>query len=108
MAAIVGARHAGGCKVDAVLLQRWNALGVDDRDELHADAEPPGHLRREIDVIAYDLAVLARGERRRGLAVANEELAARLDVVELVGRRAAHPCGRERGANEGCRDRSSE
>src|SRR5262244_248530 len=89
VAAVVGARHAGGGEVDAVLLQGGNALGIDDRDELHADAEAPGDLRRKINVIADDLAVLARGERRRRVAVADEELAPRLDLVKLVGGGAA-------------------
>src|SRR6266852_541778 len=44
------ARHAHGDEIDLVLLERGNALGIDDGDLLQADAEAARHLRREVDV----------------------------------------------------------
>src|SRR4051812_3391610 len=100
MPAVVGARHAGSGEIDAILLQGWDGLGIYDRHELHGDAEPLGNLGRKINVVADDLAALARRERRRGLAVADQKLATRLDVVELVGGRDPGGAEQNSGAQE--------
>ena len=68
----LGARHARGDKVDAVLAQRRNALGIDDGDFLGCNAEPFSDPLGEIDILADDaLARLAEAERWRTFADAD-------------------------------------
>ena len=73
LGAVLRARHADGDEIDAVLIERRDAIGVDDRNFLRCDAEPLGHLRRKVDVVADDaLAGLEKAARRRTLGDANE------------------------------------
>ena len=85
--AVFGARHARRHQIDRVLLERGDALGIDDRHLLQADAEALGDFPRKIDVVAdHALLAVAIAERRGGFGHPDDEAPACLDVVELVGR----------------------
>jgi len=53
--ASLGARHAYGNEIDAILLKRRNAFGVDDRDLPGPDAKTFGDAICEIDVVSDDV-----------------------------------------------------
>src|ERR1051326_2101654 len=104
LGAALRARHADGDEIDAVLLQRRNALGIDDRNFLRRHAKLLRDPCGEVDVIADDaLDTVAIGTRRRALGDTDQKLAARLDGVELVGARGHCPeLGRDGGEQHDC------
>ena len=83
------AGHRGGDEVELALLQHRDAFGARHRDGLHRDAQALGHGMHQVEVVADHgvLAGLLEAERRGGVADADDELAARLDLVQPVRRR---------------------
>jgi hypothetical protein len=86
------ARHRGGDEVEFAVLEHRDALGARYRNGLDRHAKALGHRMHHVEVVAdhRGVAGLLEAEWRRSVADADDELAARLDVVEPVGRGRLH------------------